>query len=857
MDRIYLRNIERELRRALFFVLLFVLSQMSFCQFQKLHEFVNDGKAMFPSNYLSTDGVWLYGVALQGGSNDLGALFKVRTDGSDFTIIMAFDSVNNFSLERSLTIYNNSIYGISRVGGTSNLGYVFKINTDGTAFTHLVDFEQNGKAISPRSSLLVVNDFLYGVADGGQNQCGVIYRLNPDGSVYDIVHHFSGDLQGGYLPRGELSYQDGYLYGVNFSGGLNQSGTIFKVKTDGTQYSDIYNYTDISVGSANSIVLGDNNILYGTTFTAGSNYACLFKINTNGTNYTKLWDFNIADGYSPEGDLRYNNNSVFGECYSGAANDLGCLFEFNTSDSAYIKLKEFDSFSEWSWSFALTGNAIYYGSSASAGCSAGTIVKVPVDSGDIAVVYNFNTCPLTERHPDNIIYHDNKIYCHTAGGDRGLGTIFSMNTDGSGYTRIFEPETGQNIDNYSIITVDGDWLYCSGSSRNGKGCIFKIRSDGSGFTTIYILDGINDRSLNQVFYSNGTFYCSTLEGGQNNKGKLFKVNPDGSGYTILADFDNKVSQIIFEGNTFYLFFQYGLYYDQAYISKINSDGTSYSKVYDFQDEILGNNLIFNKGYLFGTSYFYGTNSCGYIFRLKADGTEYTVLHNFEGSDGLNPSYKIVCQNDYIYGMTDRGGKDVNNGTIYRIKTDGSLFKTLFDFDQRISAAAKGYFILADYQLYIIAYNFGQYLKGSLFQLNPDGTGYYKLVDFNGAGNGSNPRTLIKAGDKLYGTTNSGGAGNLGTIFSYNITATGIYDMPEIKVAIYPNPSLEGRFFIELDKGISAETYMEIADFSGKLIITKPMLSSREEIDLSVYSKGIYLIRIWSGRNLIKTGKLVH
>ena len=219
-------------RRSLFLVLLYLFNITAFSQFQKLHEFANDGKTMFPANYLSTDGVWLYGVASQGGSNDLGALFKVRTDGSDFTVIMDFDSVNNFSLERSLTIYNNSIYGISRVGGTGGFGYVFKVNTDGTGFTHLVDFEQNGKAKYPRSGLIVVNDFFYGVADGGPN-LGVIYRLSPDGSVYDIVHHFSGDLQGGYLPRGELSYQDGYLYGLNYKGGLNNLGTIFKVKING------------------------------------------------------------------------------------------------------------------------------------------------------------------------------------------------------------------------------------------------------------------------------------------------------------------------------------------------------------------------------------------------------------------------------------------------------------------------------------------------------------------------------------------------------------------------------------------------------------------------------------------------
>ena len=311
-------------------------------------------------------------------------------------------------------------------------------------------------------------------------------------------------------------------------------------------------------------------------------------------------------------------------------------------------------------------------------------------------------------------------------------------------------------------------------------------------------------------------------------------------------------------------FQYGVYNYQAYISKIQSDGTSYSKIYDFQDNIACSNLIFSEGYLFGTSYFYGANNSGYIFRLKADGTEYAVLHNFGEFDGTNPTYGMIGHNGYLYGMTDMGGADFNGdggsenyATLYRIKTDGSDFKTLLNFDQKTPVGSKGYFIISNNLLYVITYQLGLYQKGSLFQLSLDGANYKKLVDFNGVGNGSNPRTLIKVDDKLYGTTYSGGGGNLGTVFSYKLTATGIDDLPDIKVAIFPNPSSEGKCFIELDNDISAETYIEIVDFFGKLILTKLMLSSREEIDLSGHPKGIYLIRIRSGRTLIKTEKLIH
>jgi uncharacterized repeat protein (TIGR03803 family) len=852
-------------RNTFFLVLLYLINNTAFSQFQKLHEFANDGKAMSPTVNLSTDGVWLYGIATQGGLNDLGALYKVKTDGSSFTTIMDFDSINFISsTEQPLTIYNNSIYGVSRVGGSDNLGFVYKLNMDGTGFTHLLDFGENGKASMPRSDLMVENGILYGLAHGGQMQSGVIYRLNPDGSDYNIVYDFSPYYQGGYNPSGRLYYQNGFLYGVNISGGLKNYGTIFKVKIDGTQYSDIYYFDYATDGAANNIVLGDDNIIYGSTYGIGDHYGCLYKINTDGTNYTKLFDFDVLSGYSQRGFLIFKNNALFGECFSGAANDLGCIFKFNTTDSTFTKLREFDTYSECNIQFALVNNAIYYTNSAVDKCSAGSIIKVEIGSSAVSVAYSFNICPLTERHADNVFLFNNKIFGQTKGGERGFGTIFNMNPDGSGYTTIFEPESGQNIDSYEIITVESNWFYCMGRTNDGKGCIFKIKSDGSLFTTIFTLDGINDKSLGQVFYSNGTFFCSTLDDGKNNKGKFFKVNLDGSGYTVLIDFDTKILGIIFESNVFYFVFQYGIYNDQAYISKIKSDGTSYSKIYDFQDDILCTNLVFSEGYLFGTSYFWGANNHGYIYKLKADGTEYSVLHNFEGLDGTNPGHLMICHNGYLYGMTDMGGADLNGdggsdnyATIFRVKTDGTDFKTLLNFDQKTPVGSKGYFIISDNLLYVITYQLGLYQKGSLFQLSLDGTKYKKMVDFNGAGNGSNPKTLIKADNMLYGCTYSGGEGNVGIIYSYKLPVTGINDVSESDVTVYPNPSSEGKFVVELDKEISAETYMEIVDFSGQLLLTKPILSSREEIDLSGYAKGIYLIRIWSDRTLIKTGKLIH
>ena len=59
----------------------------------------------------------------------------------------------------------------------------------------------------------------------------------------------------------------------------------------------------------------------------------------------------------------------------------------------------------------------------------------------------------------------------------------------------------------------------------------------------------------------------------------------------------------------------------------------------------------------------GINDSGTIFKINSDGTEFTKLHDFSGSNGSNPYGNLIIYSDALYGLTSIGG--INNaGTIF-------------------------------------------------------------------------------------------------------------------------------------------------------------------------------------------------
>jgi len=93
-----------------------------------------------------------------------------------------------------------------------------------------------------------------------------------------------------------------------------------------------------------------------------------------------------------------------------------------------------------------------------------------------------------------------------------------------------------------------------------------------------------------------------------------------------------------------------------------------------------------------------------------------------------------------------------------------------------------------------------------------------------------------------------------TVFQIdNMTSIGEFEDSKIKV--YPNPSNTGNFFIEFDQGYN-ELEIELIDVSGKMILNELIEQNSNIYNLNGISKGVYLLRLRSGDDLILRKRIV-
>lgn len=280
------------------------------------------------------------------------------------------------------------------------------------------------------------------------------------------------------------------------------------------------------------------------------------------------------------------------------------------------------------------------------------------------------------------------------GGVEGDGTLYKIKTDGTGYVKLldFDGAVYGRYPNGALILVSST-LYgmTTGGGANGLGTVFKILPDGTGYTRLLDFNGAaNGQNPVGSLLSDGTFlYGMTSTGGTNNMGTIFKIMPDGSGYVKLLDFDGAGngrtprSTPISDGTFLYGMTDQGGTNDMGVVFKIMPDGTGYVKLLDFAGTSNGadpeGSLLYDGTFLYGMTEDGGVNNLGAIFRIKPDGTSYAKILDFTGANGRVPEGPLVSDGTFLYGVTGLGGGS-NFGIVFKILPDGSGYEKLLDFD---------------------------------------------------------------------------------------------------------------------------------------------------------------------------------
>ena len=358
------------------------------------------------------------------------------------------------------------------------------------------------------------------------------------------------------------------------------------------------------------------------------------------------------------------------------------------------------------------------------------------------------------------------------GGSFGYGTVFAVNTDGTGFTVLHNFNSSDGSFPTAGLILSSNTLY--GTTVNGgkfdDGTVYALDTGSTNFTVLHHFtarphspytnsDGANPYAA--LVLSSNTLYGTASDGGKGNAGTIFAINLNNTNFTVVHHFT-------------------AANYDENF-NLTNSDGaTPYAR------------LLLSGNRLYGTASGGGVGGVGTVFALNLDNTNFTVLHSLAApdfltltnADGANPQAGLILSGDRLYGTAFRGGNS-NLGAVFALNTNGIGFTNLYSFTGGSDGAEPaGELALSTDTLFGTAYIGGNNSlnnggNGTVFALNTNGTGFAVLHSFT-AGNydpnliennltnsdGANPKAgLVFSDNTLYGVTSGGGAGGNGTVFS--------------------------------------------------------------------------------------------
>jgi uncharacterized repeat protein (TIGR03803 family) len=314
--------------------------QVDGSNFTTLHTFSSiplDGSNSYSRLLLLGD--VLFGTTQLGGVSNSGTIFRLNADGTGYQLLHHFrgtpGSDGAFPYAGLVEGPDRFLYGTTIGGGLGGRGTVYKILPDGGGYRVVRHFATgvltNGYDIY--ASLVVgINGELVGTTfSGGNKNQGTIFRINTDGAGYQVLHQFGTTTDGRNSYSGLTLGTDGFLYGTTPLGGASGAGTIFKLRDDGSGYSIILNFGSSSADGLRAyqgLTFGKNNVLYGVTTAGGTNNTgTLFKIATDGSAYQTLCHFQTNDTISSDLFLS-SQGQFYGSLRHNLGPEAGTLFRF-------------------------------------------------------------------------------------------------------------------------------------------------------------------------------------------------------------------------------------------------------------------------------------------------------------------------------------------------------------------------------------------------------------------------------------------------------------------------------------------------------------------------------------------------
>ncbi len=361
----------------------------------------------------------------------------------------------------------------------------------------------------PKGSLTYVNGLMFGrtttvTAGCGQTRDlpralggdGVIFHFNPTNvtATYTIDHVFTGNPDGENPRHDAMTPFNGQLFGTTLQGGTKNTGIIFSIAQNGSSYAVLTSLHKATGDESHScfVVVNNmgNNFLYGMTESGGDNDGgVIFSFDPSTSNYQPVYSFAKPTGHEPHGRLTLdpNGTTLYGMTRKGGSSGFGVVFSFDITTSNYQVLHDFmggptDGATTDHGYVVQSGNYLYGMTTYGGPSNNGVLFKLTTNGQTFCPLHFFPATGHDGKEPyGSLLLVGSQLYGTTAkGGDYNSGTVFVINTNGSGYAR----------------------LHSFGSTKH----------DGA-------------KPIDNVIMVNGALYGMATEGGDSDQGTIFMVSP--------------------------------------------------------------------------------------------------------------------------------------------------------------------------------------------------------------------------------------------------------------------------------------------------------------------------------------------
>lgn len=147
----------------------------------------------------------------------------------------------------------------------------------------------------------------------------------------------------------------------------------------------------------------------------------------------------------------------------------------------------------------------------------------------------------------------------------------------------------------------------------------------------------------------------------------------------------------------------------------------------------------SNGKLYGLAAYSDYDETGLIFEFSIESNKYSEIYDFTASVASNPSGELVEVGEGIFYAMSQNGGEYGGGTIFKFLSSTNSVEIVHNFNGTDGANPTGSLMLASNgKLYGMTTNGGEFNLGVLFEFDLATDGYAKILDFNGE-NGSHPR----------------------------------------------------------------------------------------------------------------------